>query len=504
MDSAPHPIPQRAFRRTGLPSALLVLAGTWACETAPPDHRSGEWYVAPTLAWAPCQYGDASDSEGMECTTLSVPVNWADSTAPRIDLEVARLPATSGSDREGIVIVLSGGPGGSGIDDLAQVAAGLPEVRNRYDFVAHKPRTVIDPQTLPDACVRWHGAIVDFPADSVEYGQILTPIAAAVQRCRAQDEGGLIDHLDGLSQALDVEAIRRAMREERVNLTAQSYGGVVVASYARAFPERVRAAYIDGAASHPDYPFVRGPQTQLEQFEGFIAWCEGDARCPLFGEDVRGLWEDLTESANRSPIPATSERHGQRHMSGAQLHFLTRRWRNPGDDHANWINLASAISDARDGDASAFIDWAYGNLAGWSIPVTMAMQCPDGAEGLPGYQRFRARIDRYRSENPLLFGTKLLGLPCGAWPAPFANPPAPLPGERLPPFLGAGTIDNDLPGTQQLLEHIPGSAAIAVPGDGHVVYLGGATEAAVRCVFGHLSRYLLDLQLPPDGEACPE
>jgi pimeloyl-ACP methyl ester carboxylesterase len=333
---------------------------------------------------------------------------------------------------------------------------------------------------------------------------MLQPLVDAVERCRTEVESGLLDHLDGRSQALDVEAIRRALGVDQISLTAQSYGGVVVAAYARTFPNRVRAAYVDGVVSHPDYPFVRGPQTQRQEFERFAAWCEDTPGCALFGEDVVALWTSLTEEANQSPIPAVSERFGAQRLSGVQMHFLTRRWRDPGEEYATWYQLARDIDRARHGDASAFVDWSLGNLVGWASPLNLAMLCPDGAEGQPGYHNFRARFDRYRQENPLLYGVKVLGMVCEGWPLPIANPPAPLPGSELPPFLGAGTAQNDFASTAQLLEHVPGSITIAVVGSGHAVYLGGATEAARQCVLAHLDRYLTSLVLPAAGTECAQ
>ena len=103
----------------------------------------------------------------------------------------------------------------------------------------------------------------------------------------------------------------------------------------------------------------------------------------------------------------------------------------------------------------------------------------------------------------MLYGVKLLGMVCEAWPVPIRNPPRPLPAEALPPFLGAGTVENDLRSTEQLLAHIPGSIAISVSGSGHVAYLGGAGDAARRCVADHLIRYLTDLELPAPGVRCP-
>ena len=258
--------------------------------------------VDPDLAWTRCGLENAVWDGPYECGTLQVPVDWADPEGTSIRLSLARLPASDSEDRIGAVLVLSGGPGGSGIDDLPTVAAGLGAVRARFDLVAHEPRTALALQTAPEACHQPPGIVVDLPRDSIHYQEMLAPLTAAVQRCRRQLGNGLLDHLDGASQARDIEALRRALNEETLSLTAQSYGGIVVATYARIFPSRIRAAFVDGVASHPDYPFVRGPQTQLRAFRQFASWCEGTSSCALYGEDIPTLWRDLTVSANETPI----------------------------------------------------------------------------------------------------------------------------------------------------------------------------------------------------------
>lgn len=458
-------------------------------------------WVAPEVTWGACS-PDPGTMPEMECASLAVPVDWTRLSGPAIELKLARLKARRASNRKGIVLALSGGPGGSGIDDLPYVARALPEVWDHFDLLAHEPRTAQALRTFPETCTRPSGVVLDLPDDSADYSRILAPLREAVERCRQAVENGLVDHLDGLSQALDVEAIRRSVGVEQLNLTAQSYGGVVVAAYARTFPERIRSAYVDGVASHPDFPFVRGPETQQRALERFAAWCDTNRDCALFGEDVIQVWTKLTEQANLTPISGHSARFGEQRLSGAQMHFLTRRWRDPGVEYARWVQLSRDIDQARGGDASPFVDWAVGNLMAWATPIDVALQCPDGAAGIAGYKEFQARMTRYRREQPLFYGTKLLSMACEAWPIPLANPPAPLPDGGLPPFLGAGTAASDLPSTTQFLGHIPGSVVISVPGSGHVVYLGGATESARQCVSRHLTRYLIDLALPPSGTEC--
>jgi pimeloyl-ACP methyl ester carboxylesterase len=482
-------------------AGLLALFVTLGCEHPPEPDDGAE--VSTGLDWVPCDESEPWYLDGVECSPLAVPVDWSESDGPELELRLARLPAASAEARVGVVLVLSGGPGGSGLDDLPAVAEGLPEVRRYFDLVAHEPRTARTLRDRPRECVQVPDVVLDVPESEEEYAEMLRPIAEGIEACREADESGIIDHLDGWAQARDVDAIRAALGEERINLTAQSYGAVVVTAYAREFPHRIRAAFVDGAVqSHPDgWEGGLDATTAADaRFGQFADWCEAEPECPLYGEDVRALWLALTEGANEAPIPATTTSGEETWASGAHLHFHTRGAIAPGEE--GWSQLAADIDRARNGDAGPFAEWAHGNLAQWSMPLTIAMQCSDGLTGPPGYEAFLERMERRREIAPLSYGRGLLGLPCGAWATPVANPPAPLPGDQLPPFLGTGTSWDDFPGTELLLSHIPGSVAVPVEGPGHIVYLPGPAGPANPCVLEHLSRYLIELELPGTDARC--
>ncbi len=456
----------------------------------------------PRLKWTPCDNKVINTILNVECSLLAVPIDWTQPSGPLIELNLVRIKAQSSSDYKGAVLALSGGPGGSGIEDMPYVAEALPQLWDNFDLLTHEPRTTLALKTSPTICTNPSGAIMDLPRDSTHYEQILAPLREAVDKCRNAVDNGLLDYLDGLSQALDIEAIRRAVGAKQLNITAQSYGGVIVATYARTFPNRIRTAYLDGVASHPDFPFVHGPKTQQREFERFADWCETNQDCLLFGQDIVQIWKAVVEDANKNPIPARSQRFGEYYLSGAQIQFLTRRWRDPGENYSGWKQLAYDIDLARKGDASPFVDWAIGNLMGWATPISLALQCPDGAEGIVGFKNFQTRMNYYKKERPLFYGIKLLGMTCEAWPLSVANPPAPLPVEKLPPFLGAGTLANDFTSTAQFLDHIPNSITISVPGSGHVIYLGGVTDKAQECVSEHITRYIKELKLPKPNIQC--
>ncbi|MCZ9337062.1 alpha/beta hydrolase, partial [Streptomyces sp. TRM76130] len=90
-------------------AAVAVLAVTTGLAAAPAAQASPS--AAATLRWAPC--GDPAQP-GAECTTLSVPVDWARPDGPTLDLAVARRKAADPAARVGSMVFGPGGPGDSG------------------------------------------------------------------------------------------------------------------------------------------------------------------------------------------------------------------------------------------------------------------------------------------------------------------------------------------------------------------------------------------------------
>src|SRR3712207_566339 len=68
-----------------------------------------------TIDWTPCA-GDAD----AQCGTLSVPADWSRPHGPRIDVKVARRPATDRANRVGSMVFGPGGPGDSGVERVVK------------------------------------------------------------------------------------------------------------------------------------------------------------------------------------------------------------------------------------------------------------------------------------------------------------------------------------------------------------------------------------------------
>ncbi|NRQ33720.1 alpha/beta fold hydrolase [Nonomuraea sp. NN258] len=468
-------------------TVAAALAGMTPGASAAPDTQ-------PT--WQDC--AGQGIPAGMQCAAIEVPVDWAEPDGPKVELDLARLPATEPAHRIGSVLGVPGGPGADGIEDLKSGAADLTELRRRFDLVAYKPRATVWRDQMPPSCMR-PGTSLSDPRSRKRFKAMAAAMTRAFEACRSADKTGLFAHLDALSVARDMDAVREALGEERLSFMANSYGGVAAGAYARLFPQRIRAMYLDGTINQVDgWPeqTLRALPVLERVFTRFTTWCADTPACALHGQDAGAVWRKLIRDADRRPIPVTSSEFGKGELTGWHLRsfgFIS----DPGPDDSRWLAFAAAVDKARRGDGSGFADFALGNARIWAAPGVLAMTCADdrGYRGYAQLQKFRRQA---RKVSPNFGGAAFDALGCTGWPLPVANPSRPLPARGLPPFLGAGSTWGDYAWTESFTRMIPGSVTIGYDGPGHVLYLSGK-----KCPIRHATTYLTDLRPAEPGTTCP-
>ncbi|MEU6716497.1 alpha/beta fold hydrolase [Nonomuraea sp. NPDC046802] len=480
----------------GTPAAPAV-AGTPAVRGAATVQTPAAGAAATTgLAWRPCAGRDVP--AGMQCAAIEVPVDWARPGGRTVKLDLVRLPATEPAGRIGSVLGAPGGPGRNGIDDLKLAAGDLGELRRRFDLVAYKPRPTVWSEQMPASCGKPATALEE-PRDRAAYRKLAATMAKAFEACRADDTSGLFGHLDGLSVARDMDAVRKALGEERLNVMASSYGGVSAAAYARLFPQRIRAMYLDGVVNQTEgWPTATlvGLRGVDAAFTRFTRWCATTPACKLHGQDSGAIWREVVEGADREPIPVTSAEFGKGELTGWHLRSFGFVG-DPGDGHARWLSFAESLDKARRGDGSGFAEFVLGNARVWSMPGMLAMTCGD-ERGYASYAQLRDHRRQAKKVSPIFGGAAFDSLGCTGWPLKVANPARKLPVRGLPPMLGAGTLENDFAITERFTRMVPGSVALGYDGPGHVLYVSGK-----KCPIAHATAYLTDLKLPKPGTVCP-
>src|SRR5437868_959327 len=138
----------------GESSRPSAVAGTWSAalpSTAPTVSQVPEPTVASPVRraeWKRCTRlpapppGAKPPPTTIRCATIRVPLDYTQPSGETIGIAVLRVPATGGGPRVGSLLMNFGGPGGDGVDTLAQVAGEYRKLNTRYDLIGFDPRGV--------------------------------------------------------------------------------------------------------------------------------------------------------------------------------------------------------------------------------------------------------------------------------------------------------------------------------------------------------------------------
>ncbi|MFC9897457.1 alpha/beta hydrolase [Nocardia sp. NPDC127579] len=306
-------------------SALVLAVGVLGIPV-PAAAREPDPYLDPLAAAAYTPVLEWSDcSDGFECASAAVPLDYNRPNDASIDLAVLKLPATDPARRIGTLFVNFGGPGPSGVDRLRERARWpwlfSEELRARFDLVSWDPRSVARSAAVrcfasTDEQLAFLGSVPEMPTAPGEEAAYYAWAAEFGARCRAQ-AGPILDHASTANTARDLELLRRAVGEGKLTYHGISYGTQVGAVYANMFPSRVRAMAFDGSLDFQGN--VNGHEGQgtvvpldvrqdvaqgiSETFEEFLRQCAAAGpRCAFSGGEPRLKWIALAERARLTPI----------------------------------------------------------------------------------------------------------------------------------------------------------------------------------------------------------
>ncbi|MEV1250121.1 alpha/beta fold hydrolase [Nonomuraea sp. NPDC050022] len=440
---------------------------------------------AATLDWAACP----NDKVGMTCADLQVPADWQKPDGRKITLKLGRLKAT-GTSAEGSVLVAYGGPGGPGIA-LTQTYADLwAKLRERMDVITWDTRgygAQFSGLSTGLACTWTRIPLPDLPKDDAAFGRLSDTNRGYAEACRNKDPE-LFANMSSADHARDMEAIRKALGDGKLNFYGASYAGIYAQDYARLFPAQVRTMVLDGTISHSGTDWttdmVNMAKDNETSFNRFFTWCAGAGKC----RELSAQWRGLVAKADRSPVPAKSAGIA---YTGGDLQSLAMGFAHQGPD--SYPKLAEALRKAVRGDASGFVPARGSRYPDQSTGVTECTDWPRPA-GRAELDKTIARLRKIApnagAANTLATGT----LGCIGWPVSVTNPPAPLP-KGLPPMLGAGAW-RESDAVARILTQVPGSATIRHEGPGHTLF------ASNECARNHMFRYLTDRTLPSSEAKC--
>jgi pimeloyl-ACP methyl ester carboxylesterase len=450
---------------------------------------------AHPIAWSACP-----GAAGVQCGTLSVPLDWSRPRGERVSVAVTRRPAGDRSHRVGTLFFNPGGPGDPATDYvIAAEKIFSAALRARFDIVAMDPRAVgrsvkvhCDvPALTPTGTL--------FPKTEPQFQALLRHNREVAASC-VRGTGALLGHVDTVTLARDHEALRIALGEKTVTWLGLSYGTQVAANYAQLYPQRTRAMVLDAALEHSLPEVVQVAEEIMSSeasFNRFAAWCNTAPTCVLRGQNVGAVFDRLVAGAERHPIPVPG---AMRPVTGEDIRMGAvglLRFKEPsiyGPD-LSWAGLARALARAVAGDASAFA------LPPADVPQDglfsqLAIACMDYAPQIRTYGQMRQRITMGRQLAPHLQGASETWRVnyCIGWPIPPANPPRALDVRGVPALMVHAVHDSSDPYSwaHSLAAQIRGIALLTRTGDGHTSY------HTSPCARPAIDQYLIRPQAPPD------
>jgi pimeloyl-ACP methyl ester carboxylesterase len=462
------------------------------------------------LDWGLC--GPASDYPSMihgneECALLTVPLDHDDPDVGTIDLALVRRRAKVPEERIGVLLYNPGGPAASGTNLMlfewwSDVFS--RDLIERFDIVSWDPRGVISNEVLCIENLFMLGSSDPTPETVEEAEQIEEQHREFVDAC-VEHSGHLLPHLSTVSTARDMDLIREALGEEQISYLGQSYGAGLGAVYATLFPDRTRAAVLDGAYTFTETGGVSEVSAADKALQEALEQCAADIECPFHsGGDPFSAFDDLMESLDATPLMVNDSElmEDDFEVGLADALFAVRMdlYREE-----RWPDVMQTLADARNGDGSRMTGLRW--MVAYDPSMTaQAMHCLD----YPRQPLVQAetRVVPLPADTPRL--ARLQGHRfdlCSLWPVEPDLPP-PLTAAGAGPILLIGTtgdVATTLAMARELADELDDGVLLIVERNAHTGYqpqhLGGPV-ADTQCVTSTVDNYLINLEPPVSGSVC--
>ncbi|MEV6828934.1 alpha/beta hydrolase [Amycolatopsis sp. NPDC051102] len=445
--------------------------------------------AAGSIDWQPC-----ADAPGVDCGTVTVPIDWAHPDRGTTTIALARRKATDPQARIGSVLMDPGGPGGAGAGEVKSGWSLSAEITKRFDTVGFDPRGVGDSTQIRCGLAELIADHPQVPRNQAEFEQLAQYNRKLGESCD-RITGPLAQFGDTKSVARDMDAIRAALGEAKLTYYGVSYGTLMGQQYAELFPDKVRALVLDSNMDHSQFTAWEFLQSETQsvqaEFREFAAWCDRTASCALHGRDVSELTRDLQNKAARGEL---KDEGGEVVTPLALASIIRGNFYGP-----DWDRLATALKSLADGTAAASaklrddigVNVVFQSVFcdDWRLPV-------HGFAELETYRRAAAAFAPDVKVNPLGWAA-ITG--CIGWPEPASNPQHPLRVHGAPPLLMLSSrYDPATPyAWSQAAARQSGSTLLTYDGWGHGAYFKNSP-----CVTKATDDYLITGTLPARGTHC--
>jgi pimeloyl-ACP methyl ester carboxylesterase len=295
-----------AYAGAGVVTLAMLAAGLPSAVATAAEGPDLSRFYHQQIKWGACK-GDAMPAD-LRCGQVTVPLDYAHPEAGTLDLALARYRATGPS--RGSVLLNFGGPGVPGIPQLATGGKDFMPLTNGYDVVTFDPRGV--GQSSPVSCGGGAAQTSDTAGSTTHDSSpeaLLKQVRKDADEC-AKHSTPVLAHIGTVNASRDLDVMRQALGDKKLNYLGFSYGTRLGAVYASQFPDKTGRMVLDGVdtltepLSQSGLVSAEGQQTALEDF---LTWCTQDTSCP-FGQDPRDARQRvarLVDSLDKNPVPTS-------------------------------------------------------------------------------------------------------------------------------------------------------------------------------------------------------
>jgi pimeloyl-ACP methyl ester carboxylesterase len=493
---------------------MIVAAALSAAATVPvhsTEHPSPPGGLpgiqVPSLSWKDCPHSD----NGFQCATAQVPRDYRNPGGGTLSLNLKRHLATDPTHRIGSLFVNPGGPGNSAADFVNAVVGKLPpEVASRFDVVGFDPRGVagsghVTCMTAEETRQAWAGVSASVRPGAFERGQWAAEQFNAACQTRS---GDLLPYIGTEYVARDMDLLRAAVGDEKLNYFGLSFGTFIGTVYANLFPTRVRVMALDGAYDPEAY--ANNPYTydykQYVALEGalrrFLDWCADSRDCRFGQGDPGAAFDALVSDLDDNPV---RDADGKVVANGATLTYRVMFALNGG--RSAWSGIAKDLSAAQQ-RGGPYLDsiGAKANFFAANVSVECADRVYPASELL-----LPSRLALSTASAPRTGPVAAYGPPgydhshanaCQQWPANRASRYAgPWNAHGSAPILVVGTTgDPDTPyqDAVTLAATLENGHLLTFVGEGHSGFGHSPCARAAEAA------YLVNLTLPNAGTRCTD
>jgi pimeloyl-ACP methyl ester carboxylesterase len=466
--------------------------------SAPADLKS---YYTQQVDWTPCE-------KDFKCAKIKVPLDYSKPDGGSIEIAALKL-STKGASK-GSLLINPGGPGGSGYDFVRDAGAThfSEKLRANYDIVGFDPRGV--QRSAPVTCLTdqerdaSRAKIYNLDTDA-GLAETLADNKVIAAKCE-EKTGPVLGNIDTISSAKDLDILRAALNDTKLNYMGFSYGTFLGSTYASLFPDNVGRMVLDGAMD-PSLSNEELTSGQAKAFEkalrAYVERCLQTDGCPLSGNVDDGIQQirDVIAAVEANPMRAKDGR-----MVSAST--LVTGMIVPLYNDDNWPLLTQALGAIMKNDPTAFLRLADFNAerepdASYSSNSTFAftaINCLDYPR-VTDTAGMRADEKQLRLESPT-FGKYFAygGTNCKDWPYKNVRTPAPVDYKGSTDIVVIGTTGDPATPVEwaaSLRKQLGQASLLTWKGEGHTAY-GRSND----CIGNAVDSYLVDGKTPADNTVC--